>query len=148
MSLVAILRAIPRDADGYAVGGTTSGTRRARLREYLHTHSGGLCVVCGLQCSLTAPKNSPESAEAGHLVPGGKDRTGYYPGNLATMCRTCNEDLGNRDATGLLKTFARPDLIPTVWPAWTEIESRYAPPDVSAERNRRRAARKAHGADW
>jgi hypothetical protein len=100
-----------------ATGGDPGGTARAGIRLFLHKYAGGACVVCGQATRLDAPNGAEDRAEAGHLLPGhGGSKTGWQEGNLANVCRICNEQMSDRDCTPYVSAFALPHLIPATWP--------------------------------
>ena len=116
-ALVNTLRAMARDANGYAaVGADPGGSPRAMLGQFLWEYANGKCVVCGEATRRGASPREWDRAEAGHIVPAGPKRSGYVPGNLANMCRACNSAIGDRDLTEYVGRFVYPDGIPTVWP--------------------------------
>lgn len=102
----------------------------SNLRRFLFEYSGGICVVCEQECVLEPGKEN--SAECGHIIPASAyaysdNRAGYVPGNVATMCKSCN--LAAKDFPFHLHLeLIRSDLIPCEWPAlykkaWTPKES-------------------------
>lgn len=106
------------------VGGSTI----KNLRAYLHTYSGGLCVVCEQETILA--QGEDDSAEIGHIIPAStygssSARAGYLPGNVAVMCKCCNSSAKDFPFHLHLESI-RADLIPTEWP--TDIgQKKYIP---------------------
>jgi hypothetical protein len=89
------------------------------LRKFLYEYSGGICIVCELQCTLDPGKDN--SAEVGHIIPASfyghsDNRSGYAPGNVATMCKECNRNAKDFPFHEWLSAI-RSDLIPTEWPS-------------------------------
>lgn len=88
INLIATLIAlIPTDARGFATGGSKPGGDYWNgLVEQVMIACDVTCVVCGVR----------KATEVGHIVPAGNKRQGYYPGNLAGMCRACNKTIADR----------------------------------------------------
>ena len=97
-----------------------SGTVIKGLRIYLHTFACGACVVCGQATRLDAAPSDGDRAEVGHLL---ADTCGgtYGAGNVAIMCRACNEAAGDVDLRPFVPMFARPGSIPTAIPGATAL---------------------------
>ena len=106
------------------------GSVVTNLRRFLLEYSGGICIVCEQECTMTPGEEN--TIEAGHIIPASfyghsDNRSGYAPGNVAAMCKSCNRNAKDFPFHEWLDVI-RWDLIPTEWPplyrkAWKAKES-------------------------
>lgn len=94
------------------------GSTLKNLRAFLHTYANGLCVVCEQETILA--QGEDRSAEIAHIIPASTycasaTRSGYLPGNVAIMCKSCNSAAADFPFHLHLEMI-RDDLIPTEWP--------------------------------
>lgn len=75
------------------------------------------CVVCNKETEMGLSSKCHNAFQIGHIIPGGTKRLGWFAGNLATMCRECNEYIGDRDCTPFIPLFKNAAGIPAIWPA-------------------------------
>jgi hypothetical protein len=89
---------------------------RTALKKYLWDYANGRCVFCDEPISF-------ERSQACHIVSSGGPsvRRGYVAGNIANGCGDCNDDHGTRFEVVPMSEIARPDLVPSVWPAYKDL---------------------------
>lgn len=103
------------------------------LKLFLYEFSGGICIVCEQPTVIEPGKEN--SAEVGHIIPASlysdsDDRSGYAPGNVAIMCKSCNRNAKDFPFHLWLDKL-RWDLIPTEWPPM--YRKAWAAPETHAE---------------
>lgn len=105
------------NAQGHATEGSrpTNSVRNA-LAAFLHFYSPQ-CVVCAKVTVIGLADSMHNAFQVGHIVPGGPKRMGWVAGNLATMCRACNNYIGDRDVTEFIPRFKNAEGIPSEWPS-------------------------------
>lgn len=105
------------DSNGFAIDGSRpDNITREAIAQFLYRYSGGRCVVCARMTVRGGDARKGTTFQVGHIVPGGKARKGWLAGNLATMCRRCNDRIGDRDVTPLIPSFRMREGIPAAWP--------------------------------
>lgn len=103
------------------------GSVVTNLRRFLLEYSGGICIVCELECTMDNGKEN--TVEAGHIIPASyyghsDNRAGYAPGNVAAMCKSCNRNAKDFPFHLHLESI-RADLIPCEWPS---LYKKWTPP--------------------
>jgi len=110
-------QSIQTDSNGFASEGSRpDNVTREAIAQFLARYSNGRCVVCGLHTVRGGDARKGSTFQVGHITPGGKARKGWLAGNLATMCRRCNDRIGDRNVTALIPSFRYAQGIPTAWP--------------------------------
>lgn len=99
----------------------TSAAKRG-LRRFVWEYVGGRCTFCDAPVSLDG--TAADRMELCHLVargPKGINR-GWFPGNIAGGCISCNIDQKNAGRVVDVATIMRPEAIPFEWPTMPELK--------------------------
>lgn len=100
---------------GPLVGARPNSANRRGLQEFLTESQDGICAFCG----------EDGADEMCHIVASGPERRGFVPGNIAMGHYACNRDQVTRyGAIVPMAGIARPDIVPTVWPTPTALQTR------------------------
>lgn len=101
---------------------------RKGIRAFLFFWSKGFCARCGKFAGMDFHVAHVVSSggSKNRDAKGNKIRRGFVAGNLFLCCEKCNYSDGKEFDIIPFSKFARPELVPTMWPETKELRGEWA----------------------